>query len=108
MPYKIKDSGERKVYPSGFNRDTTEGKPRYELIPHEELRDLALHYAGGAKKYGDSNWKEASTEQELNHFIGSLLRHAHQLANGDDDEDHTSAVCFNAFAIKYLKKKLDE
>src|SRR5690606_14958315 len=102
----IKDSGKRIDYASGMRRDTTEGKPRYDLIPVDELEDLAMHYAGGAKKYGDNNWKLANSEEELQRFKGSLLRHAFQVVADKDDEDHVSAVVFNAFAIKYLRRKL--
>lgn len=104
--YEIKDSGKRIDYKSGMRRDTTEGKPRYDLIPHQELYELAMHYAGGAIKYGDSNWQLANSEEELQRFKSSLLRHAHQVANDETDEDHVSAVVFNAFAVKYLRRKL--
>jgi len=105
--YKVKDSGKRQDYKSGMRRDLQEGKPRYDLIPLQELHDLAMHYANGAVKYGDSNWQLANSEEELQRFKGSMLRHAFQIVNGENDEDHVSAVVFNAFAIKYLRRKLN-
>ena len=56
MKYQTKDSGKRVEFKSGMRRDSTEGKPRYDLIPLEPLKRLAELYARGAEKYGDRNW----------------------------------------------------
>lgn len=95
-----KDSGKRIDYPSGFRRDTTDGKPRYDLIPGPMLKRLAGIYGRGAKKYGDNNWLRANpdSDEEMNRFKQSAWRHFVAWANGEDDEDHAMAVVFNIFA----------
>mgnify|MGYP001574654620 CR=1 FL=1 len=99
--FVTKDSGKRVLYKSGFNRDTTEGKPRYDLIPTEMLTRLAGLYARGAEKYGDSNWQLADTPEELQRFKQSAWRHFIAWLEGDIDEDHASAVSWNVFAYEW-------
>ena len=45
--FVTKDSGKRVSFDSGFVRDVQEGKPRYDLIPHELLTRLAELYTRG-------------------------------------------------------------
>jgi hypothetical protein len=106
--FLVKDSGERKLYPSGMNRDTQEGKPNYNLIDKEFLKRLATHLTKGAVKYGRDNWRKANSQEELERFQDSALRHMMQWLDGDIDEDHMSAVVFNLFAAEYVKDILDE
>jgi hypothetical protein len=103
--YITKDSGIRATFESGFQRDTNEGKPRYDLIPVSMLTRLAELYARGAIKYGDSNWQLAKTPEEINRFKESAWRHFIQWQSGEDDEDHASAVVFNIFAYEYLTNR---
>ena len=51
MTYKIKDSGKRKVYQTGANRDVNEEKGRFDLLPPQAIRALAIHYQKGCQKY---------------------------------------------------------
>lgn len=100
------DSGERVEFDSGMVRDTDDGKPRYDLIPIMPLRRLADLYARGAVKYGDCNWQNANSEEELQRFKASGLRHYYQYLNGERDEDHAAAVVFNVFAQMWLEEKM--
>lgn len=93
--YTTLDSGTRTKYDSGFQRDTNEGKPRFDLIPTEPLTRLADLYERGARKYGDSNWRLANTEEEIARFKQSAWRHFVSWSAGDDSEDHAAAVMFN-------------
>lgn len=102
--YETKDSGKRVLYKSGFNRDSIEGKPRYDLIPTELIKRLAELYARGAAKYGDSNWKLATNPQELQRFKQSAWRHFIQWQEGQDDEDHAAAVMWNIIAYEWHTK----
>lgn len=102
--YKTKDSGKRVKFTSGFQRDTNDDKPRYDLIPHESLTRLAELYARGAKKYNDDNWRLAGTEPEFKRFRESAYRHFIQWFRGDQDEDHASAIVFNIFAYEWHKE----
>lgn len=96
-----KDSGKRVKYASGFNRDVNDGKPRFDLIPVEPLTRLADLYMRGAVKYGDSNWRKASTEPEINRFKESAWRHFVQWSNGEKDEDHASGAIWNIMAYMW-------
>lgn len=106
--YITKDSGKREAYKSGMVRDTQEGKPRFDLIPLDELQRLAELYTRGAVKYGDNNWQLADSEEEMKRFRGSAFRHFIQWMRGDQDEDHAVAVVFNIFAYEYTKTKLSK
>jgi hypothetical protein len=106
--YITKDSGKREEYASGMRRDTTEGKPRYDLIPVPLLTRLAGLYARGAEKYGDNNWKLANSDEELQRFKASGLRHLYQWLDGQEDEDHAIAAVWNIFAYETIKEKVSQ
>lgn len=101
---KVKDSGQRQSFSTGSVRDTNDGKPRYDLITPIALYRLAMHYANGAKKYGDDNWTKG---QPLRRYIESLERHLQRLKIGLVDEDHEAAVAWNIFAYMHTKTMID-
>lgn len=113
--FTTKDSGERYVEDSGFQRDTQEGKPRFYLlypkgIPYNEqpMTRLAELLARGASKYNDRNWEQADSITALERAKESLLRHATQAVNDETDEDHYAAVMFNAIFCMTLEYKLKD
>ena len=95
---KIPDSGKREQYPTGAVRDTNEGKIRWDLVPKECLRRVAIHYTNGAKKYDDHNWKKGIPTSR---FKESMERHMMQYLLGEQDEDHLAAIVFNVFGIMW-------
>jgi hypothetical protein len=97
--FVTKDSGERQQFASGMQRDTQDGKPRYDLIPPKPLRRLAELYGRGARKYNEWNWSKGS---EYSRFVASAMRHLMQYVMGERDEDHLAAVCFNVMAIMHF------
>ena len=101
--YEVKDSGKREEFAGGSVRDTQDGKPRYELIPAGPLKRLAIHYANGAKKYGDFNWQKG---QDIRRTLASMLRHSQCVLAGDENEDHLAAVAWNAFAIMWTREQV--
>lgn len=108
--FVVKDSGVREEYASGMRRDTQKGKPDFALIleadlPYEEklITRFATHMAKGAEKYGRRNWEKSDSQEELDRFKSSALRHAIQWFSGDVDEDHASAVLFNLMAAERVK-----
>lgn len=105
VKYKTKDSGKRVDFESGMRRDTDENKPRYDLIYMPMLTRWAELMARGAEKYGERNWELANSEEEMNRFKASAWRHFVQWQNGEDDEDHASAILFNVSAYEYVKDK---
>ena len=114
LAFVIKDSGKRKEFPTGMQRDVTDNKPRFDLIMPEclnfdkqMLTRWAKHMEGGAKKYSERNWEKASTQEELNRFKESALRHLIQWYCGEEDEDHAAAVFFNISGAEMVKVKLN-
>lgn len=111
--FVTKDSGVREEYSSGMRRDIQVGKPRFDLIlpkdmPYSEtlLYRWAMLMERGMDKYGYRNWEKANTQEELNRFYASAWRHFVQAMNGEKDEDHFAAVCFNLNAILFLENKM--
>lgn len=100
----IKDSGKKTIFKSGFQRDTNENKPLYNLIPHELLTRVALLYTLGAVKYGKNNWKKANSEEEYERFKESAFRHFIAWQRGDTDEDHPAAVIWNIMNYEWHTK----
>lgn len=106
--FVVKDSGVRQEYPSGMRRDTQEGKTDYDLIPVWFLERMAQHLMKGAVKYGENNWQLANSEEELERFRKSAIRHHMQWRKGDRDEDHAMAVVFNIMAAEHTANKIEE
>jgi Domain of unknown function (DUF5664) len=113
--FVTKDSGVREEYESGMRRDTQAGKPRFDLmypdyVPYDKqfLTRVAELMTRGADKYGDRNWEKADSEEELNRFRASALRHCMQWFHGEMDEDHSAAVVFNLLAYESTKWKLSK
>ena len=105
--YITEDSGERVQYDSGMVRDTAKGKPDYTLIDEPFLYRWAMLMVRGAEKYGRDNWRKAQGEEELIRFKASAARHMQQWLDGDEDEDHAAAVCFNLAAAEMVKAKIE-
>jgi dATP/dGTP diphosphohydrolase len=106
MAFKTKDSGKREEFQTGMVRDTQDDKPRYDLIDGAFLRRWAELMARGAVKYGEDNWRKASTEEELKRFKASAVRHLFQFLEGDRTEDHAAAVAFNLAGACMVEEKL--
>lgn len=107
MSYEIKDSGERKVFSTGMQRDSGLKTLRPDLIWLPGLVRLAELYGKGAVKYAERNWEKASTAEELARFEASAWRHFVQYMRGDRDEDHVSAVVFNLWGAEMVREKLN-
>lgn len=74
--------------------------------PYELMERMAGLMTRGAEKYGRRNWEKASTEEELERFKSSCLRHLFQFMCGEEDEDHLCATMFNLCAVKHVQEKL--
>jgi hypothetical protein len=91
-----KDSGKRMQETTGAQRDTNDGKGRFDLIAPEPLRRLAELYQRGAEKYGDRNWEKGIN---LSRYIDSALRHINDYQAGDRSEDHLISAAWNLFSF---------
>jgi hypothetical protein len=99
--WQTKDSGAREVMETGSQRDSREGKGRFELISPFALARIAGVYERGAKKYDDRNWEKG---QKFSRFLDSALRHMNRFAMGWTDEDHVSQAAWNLLAILHFQE----
>ena len=102
--FQVKDSGEREQFETGSRRDSRAGKGRFDLIPTQPLRELAVHYEQGAEKYGDENWKKG---QPLMRYVDSALRHINALIAGERTENHAIAAAWNMFAYRWTLNEIE-
>lgn len=87
----------KRVFPNGSVRDELGDKPMMELIPYDLLMTrVGKLYTKGKNHYGANNWRKG---QPMSTTIGSLLRHLTKYIMGWTDEDHLSAVVFNALSL---------
>jgi hypothetical protein len=102
---KVQDSGQRRKFSTGAVRDMHEGKGRYDLLPPEGIRRIALHFENGAKKYGDRNWEKG---MPLTIYLDSALRHIFKILEGLDDEDHAAAACWNMLCFITIQERIEK
>ena len=94
----MKSSDKKTLFETGAIRDGGDGKPRLDLIPFECLDRVGIWYGLGAEKYGDNNWRKGQTTSRV---FASMMRHISKYAQGNREEDHLSAIVWNAFAIMF-------
>ncbi len=92
-------------YSTGAQRDSDKGKPKLTYLPFDLFDRLAKHYEMGADKYGDDNWRKGMNSKDV---LDSLMRHVRCYFMGMEDEDHLSAIIFNAFCLMYNEKEFDQ
>lgn len=107
MDFAVKDSGQRRIFESGMQRDIDDDKVNWALVADGPmLRRWAEHLTKGARKYDARNWMKAEGEAELLRFRESAFRHFMQWYLGEVDEDHAAAVWFNINGAEYVKEKM--
>lgn len=107
--FTVKDSGKRKQFASGMQRDTTEGKLDYLLaLDGPMFERYAALMTAGAQKYDRRNWMKARGPEELERFKGSAIRHMLQWLAGDRTEDHAAAVIFNINGAEFVRDRIVE
>ena len=97
------------VYESGFQRDSQNGKPRFDLLldsrlPYGDqyLTRLAVMATRGAELYGVRNHEKVTgASDELEHFQASAFRHFMKWMCGATDEDHAAATTFNILMYEH-------
>jgi len=78
---------------SGIKYDSD--KPRWELLPLDEIEDVVKVLTMGAVKYDDDNWKHV---RPTNRYIGAAYRHMKDAIKGEKI-DSDSGVSHYAHAI---------
>lgn len=97
------DSGERKVFATGSQRDTQDGKPRPGLVSvYANLREGVVHMLGGIK-YEVRNWEKGQPQSQ---FWESMMRHITWAMMGRTDEDHWAQARWNLSAILHQEEQL--
>ena len=99
----IKDSGERRTFDTGAQRDRGTLKGRPDLRPVHALHLLDLHMEQGALKYAARNWEKG---MPLSEFFNSAQRHADKLLAGYADEDHEAAWLWNVACFIETKHRI--
>ena len=74
---------------------------RFDLIPNEFERALAIHYGVGATKYEDKNWEKG---YRWSLSVGALRRHLSAWLGGESIDvetgsNHLIAVAWHAIAL---------
>jgi hypothetical protein len=98
----MKDSGSKQQFSTGAQRDSQNGKGRYDLISRSLLHRLAKVMQKGAAKYGDRNWEKGIP---VGRSFDSLQRHLWQWSEGFDDEDHLGHAAANLMFIMETEER---
>ena len=88
----IKDTGHRREFDSGAQRDRGEYKGRPVLMSPMVNRLLSKHFEEGALKYEERNWEKG---MPLSVYFDSAQHHLNDLHEGLTDEDHAIAALWN-------------
>lgn len=88
---------------SGAIREVKKGKGRFDLIPYEPFKQLAIHFEDGGYVHGDRNWEKGLP---LSTYLSAAKRHAAQ-AGGLKDENHAIASCWNFFCLIQTAKWIE-
>jgi hypothetical protein len=92
-------------FATGAHRSSAAGKGRYDLIPTEAKRRVAIKYEQGGINHGDRNWEKGMPFSRL---VDSAQRHLDQYLSGDRSEDHLAAIVWNVNAIMHFEKYMPE
>ena len=87
-----------------IKNDFADKKPRWDLLPIEELAGVVDVYTAGAKKYGENRWQ--TLPNGVNRYLGAFFRHltAHKRGEYIDPEDgclHIDKCIWNMIAVRH-------
>ena len=102
---KPKDSGERRKFDTGSQRDLRSGKGRFDLLPARAMKLLAQHFENGAEKYEARNWEKG---QPLSVYMDSGMRHIFAHLEGKRDEPHLIAAAWNILCCIDTEARVNE
>ena len=91
----------------GMKNDFLDDKPRWDLLPLQEIEDLVKVYTAGAKKYAPNNWQKLDNGYQR--YKAALFRHLLAYEKGERiDPDtkcmHLAQVVWNAVAMLWFDK----
>lgn len=87
-----------------IKNDFADKKPRWDLLPIEELAGVVDVYTAGAKKYGENRWQ--TLPNGANRYLGAFFRYltAHKRGEYIDPEDgclHIDKCIWNMIAVRH-------
>ena len=87
-----------------IKNDFADKKPRWDLLPIEELGGVVDVYTAGAAKYSENRWQ--NLENGANRYLGAFFRHltAHKRGEYIDPEDgclHIDKCIWNMIAVRH-------
>ena len=91
----------------GMKNDFLDNKPRWDLLPLQEIEDLVKVYTAGAKKYAPNTWQKLDNGYQR--YKAALFRHLLAYEKGERiDPDtkcmHLAQVAWNAVAMLWFDK----
>ena len=91
----------------GMKNDFLDDKPRWDLLPLQEIEDLVKVYTAGAKKYASNSWQKLDNGYQR--YKAALFRHLLAYEKGkriDPDTKcmHLAQVAWNAVAMLWFDK----
>jgi len=92
----LPDSGGRTEFETGSVRDSMEGKGCPNQLPIASLKAVSRRFELGSYKYGPRNWEKG---QCFSRYIDAIYRHLWGFMEGCEEEDHLSAVIWNAMCL---------
>lgn len=89
-----------------IKNDRKDHKVMMELLPWNELEEIAKVYTAGANKYGPNKWQNLPDGYQR--YKGAMLRHLTEVEKGNDvDPDtgclHAAQIAWNAIAMLHFK-----
>ena len=92
------------VTSESIKNDFADKKPRWDLLPIEELAGVVDVYTAGAKKYGENRWQ--TLDNGVNRYLGAFFRHLTAYKRGEqlDPEDgclHLDKCIWNMIAVRH-------
>lgn len=89
---------DKQHFKTGSQRDTNNGKPRFDLMTPFIKKRLGELLRKGAEHYGANNWLLG---QPSSRYWESFTRHSQKYEMGETDEDHLSAMIWNLCGIMH-------
>ena len=89
---------DKQHFETGSQRDTNNGKPRFDLMTPFIKKRLGELLRKGAEHYGSNNWLLG---QPSSRYWESFTRHSQKYEMGETDEDHLSAMIWNLCGIMH-------
>ena len=95
---------EEPIATESIKNDFADKKPRWDLLPIEELAGVVDVYTAGAKKYGENRWQ--ALPNGVNRYLGAFFRHLTAYKRGEqfDPEDgclHLDKCIWNMIAVRH-------